>query len=94
MKLAMMESYCNRGIKDKMELFKWLEDRRDYFGRNSAPYLHCINQLFQLKKEEAYNNIKDLNWFCLPNTVTTRNFINENYAYIVWEKLEQLIRIK
>ena len=47
--------------KDKMELFKWLEDRRDYFGRNSAPYLHCINQFYQLKKEEAYNNIKDLN---------------------------------
>ena len=28
-------------------------------------------------------NIKDINWFCLPNTVTTRNFINENYDILL-----------
>ena len=28
-------------------------------------------------------NMKDINWFCLPNTVTTRNFINENYDILL-----------
>jgi hypothetical protein len=47
--------------EDKMKTFKLLEDRRDYFGRNSSSYLHCINLFYELKKEEAYNQIKNLN---------------------------------
>jgi hypothetical protein len=51
----------DEATEDKMNMYRMLEERRDYFGRNSAPYLHCINQFYELKKEEAYNNIKDLN---------------------------------
>jgi hypothetical protein len=58
---AIHDQYEDEITQDKLNMYKLLEDRRDYFGRNSSPYLHCINLFYELKKEEAYNQIKNLN---------------------------------
>ena len=75
----------DKDFKKIIGLIKYLKDE---FGiRNIkalAYYPKKDNPVFiQSRLGFDFYNIKDLNWFCLPNTVTTRNFINESYDILL-----------
>jgi hypothetical protein len=73
MKLAMMESYCNRGIKDKMELF---------FGEGSRIELIKAFPLSQSKSQQITAKVY------LTDAETSMNYWPQNISWLVEEAYE------
>lgn len=73
MKLGMMESYCNRGIKDKMELF---------FGKGSRVEIVKAFPLSQTKSQQITVKVY------LTDPETSMNYWPENIGWLVEEAYE------
>ena len=73
MKLAMMESYCNRGIKNKMELF---------FGEGSRIELVKAFPLSQTKSQQITVKV------FLTDPETSMIYWPENISWLVEEAYE------
>jgi len=73
MKLAMMESYCNRGIKNKMELF---------FGEGSRIELIKAFPLSQSKSQQITAKVY------LTDPETSMNYWPQNIGWLVEEAYE------
>jgi len=73
MKLAMMESYCNRGIKNKMELF---------FGEGSRIELIKAFPLSQTKSQQITVKVY------LTDPETSMNYWPQNIGWLVEEAYE------
>jgi len=73
MKLGMMESYCNRGIKDKMELF---------FGEGSRVEMVKAFPLSQTKSQQITVKVY------LTDPETSMNYWPQNIGWLVEESYE------
>lgn len=74
--------------KDYKKILKLIKYLRDEFGirgiKALAFYTKKDNPHFlQSRLGFDFFNTKDLNWFCFPNTIVSRNFINENFDILL-----------
>tara|TARA_B110000196_G_C21069646_1_gene626819 strand:+ start:714 stop:1280 length:567 start_codon:yes stop_codon:yes gene_type:complete len=74
-----------KDFKKIIGLVKYLKDE---FGIRNIKALAFYNKkdnpnFLQSRLGFDFYSIKDLNWFCFPNTITARNFINENFDILL-----------
>ena len=74
-----------KGFKKIIGLIKYLKDEFGIRNIKALAYYPKKDNPHFLQSRLGFDffNLKDLNWFCFPNTITTRNFINENFDILL-----------
>ena len=71
--------------KKVLKLVKFLKDEYGIINIKALAFYPKKNDhhFLQSRLGFDYYKIQDLNWFCLPNNITVRNFINESFDILL-----------